>query len=301
MFTWWIDIRIAVIHESQKITESAKQLLLEIKNTGNTPIYIRISKLNPIITKDGLEFSYGGKRIDLDGAVIRNLGFISSTEQLMKRFDTLKALESSGVTLINSPDSMFIARDKFNSLLKLKMAKVPVPDTTIVEDPFEVMRLVNEWKDVVIKPVIGSLGLGSVRVSDPDIAFRVAKAILSVNQPVYVQKYVDKPERDIRVFVVGNSILGSVYRINKSSWKTNVAQGSLTQVLLPNHELEELSLKAVKALKLDYAGIDIVEDKDGSYKVIEVNAAPLWKGFYEATHINPAKYIIEYLIKKIRK
>ncbi|BFH73551.1 hypothetical protein SJAV_14950 [Sulfurisphaera javensis] len=219
----------------------------------------------------------------------------------MKRFDSLKGLESNGITLINSPDSMFIARDKFNSLMKLKMAKIPVPDTTVVEDPFEVMRLVNEWKDVVIKPVIGSLGLGSVRVSDPDVAFRVAKAILSVNQPVYVQKYINKPERDIRVFVVGTTVLGSIYRVNRSSWKTNVAQGSLTQVLLPNEELQEISLKVVKALKLDYAGIDIVEDEDGSYKVIEVNAAPLWKGFYEATHINPAKYIVEHLIRKIKK
>jgi len=275
--------------------------LLEIKNTGNTPIYIRVSKLNPVISSEGLEFSYGGKKIDIDGGIVRNLGFISSTEQLMKRIDTLKGLESSGVVLINSSEAMLTARDKFYSLMKLKLSKIPVPETTIVEDPFEVMRLVEKWKDVVIKPVIGSLGLGSVRVSDPDIAFRVSKAILSVNQPVYVQKYINKPQRDIRVIVVGNQVLGSIYRINKTSWKTNVAQGSLTQVLIPDQDLEELALKTVKALKLDYAGIDIVEDTDGSYKVIEVNASPLWKGFYEATHINPAKYIVEYLIRKIKK
>lgn len=254
-----------------------------------------------MITSEGLEFNYGGKKIDLDGGIVRNLGFISSTEQLMKRTDALKGLESKGVILVNSSEAMLTARDKFYSLMKLKLAKIPVPETTIVEDPFEVMRLVEEWKDVVIKPVIGSLGLGSVRVSDPDIAFRISKTILSVNQPVYVQKYINKPERDIRVIVVGNQILGSIYRINKSSWKTNVAQGALTQVLIPDQDLEEIAFKTVKALKLDYAGIDIVEDTDGSYKVIEVNASPLWKGFYEATHINPAKYIVEHLIRKIKK
>ena len=248
-----------------------------------------------------MEFTYGGKKVDFDGAIVRNLGFISSTEQLMKRIDTLKGLESNGVVLINSSEAILAARDKFYSLMKLKQAKIPVPETTVVEDPFEVMRLVEEWKDVVIKPVIGSMGLGSVRVSDPDIAFRISKAILSVNQPVYVQRYINKPERDIRIIVVGNQVLGSVYRINRSSWKTNVAQGALTQVLVPDQYLEEIAIKAVKTLKLDYAGIDIVEDTDGSYKVIEVNASPLWKGFYEATHINPAKYIVEYLIRKIKK
>jgi len=276
-------------------------LLLEIKNAGHTAIYVRISKLNPIITPEGMEFTYSGIDVSFDGGIVRNLGFISSTEQLVKRFDTLKSMELQGVVLVNKPDSMFIARDKFYSLVKLSKAGVPVPETAIVEDPFEVMRLVNKWGDVVIKPVMGSLGLGSVRVSDPDIAFRVAKAILTANQPVYVQKYVKKPERDIRVFLVGDKILGSVYRINKSSWKTNVAQGALTQVILPDKALEDLAFKAMRTLGLEYAGIDVVEDLEGGYKVLEVNAAPLWKGFYEATKINPAKYIVEYVIKKIKK
>lgn len=276
-------------------------MLLEIKNAGHTAIYVRISKLNPIITPEGMEFTYSGIDVSFDGGIVRNLGFISSTEQLVKRFDTLKSMELQGVVLVNKPDSMFIARDKFYSLVKLSKAGVPVPETAIVEDPFEVMRLVNKWGDVVIKPVMGSLGLGSVRVSDPDIAFRVAKAILTANQPVYVQKYVKKPERDIRVFLVGDKILGSVYRINKSSWKTNVAQGALTQVILPDKALEDLAFKAMRTLGLEYAGIDVVEDLEGGYKVLEVNAAPLWKGFYEATKINPAKYIVEYVIKKIKK
>ncbi|MCG2909444.1 MAG: RimK family alpha-L-glutamate ligase [Stygiolobus sp.] len=276
-------------------------MLLEIKNAGHTAIYVRISKLNPIITPKGMEFTYSGIDVSFDGGIVRNLGFISSTEQLVKRFDTLKSMELQGVVLVNKPDSIFIARDKFYSLVKLSKAGVPVPETAIVEDPFEVMRLVNKWGDVVIKPVMGSLGLGSVRVSDPDIAFRVAKAILTANQPVYVQKYVKKPERDIRVFLVGDKILGSVYRINKSSWKTNVAQGALTQVILPDKALEDLAFKAMRTLGLEYAGIDVVEDLEGGYKVLEVNAAPLWKGFYEATKINPAKYIVEYVIKKIKK
>lgn len=262
---------------------------------------MRISQINPIITSNGVEFTYGGKTLTIDGGVVRNLGFISSTEQLIKRFDTLKAMESNGVTLINRPESMFTARDKFSSLVKLKSAGIPIPETALVESPFEAMRLTERWKEVVIKPLVGSLGLGAVRVSDPDIAFRIAKSILSVNQPVYIQKYVRKPERDIRVFVVGDRVIGSIYRINKTSWKTNVAQGALTQVVLPDKYLEEIALKSTAVLGLDYAGLDIVEDSEGGYKVLEVNAAPLWKGFYQATNVNPAKYIIQHLIQKLKK
>ncbi|MEM4884465.1 MAG: RimK family alpha-L-glutamate ligase, partial [Saccharolobus sp.] len=204
--------------------------------------------------------------------------------------------------LMNSPEAMLLARDKFSSLMRMKRAGIPVPNTALVEDPFEVMRLVQKWGEVVIKPVVGSLGLGSVKVSDPDIAFRIAKSILSVNQPVYVQKYIKKPDRDIRVIVIGDSVLGSIYRISKSGWKTNIAQGAIAQILVPDTELEELSLKSVKVLGLDYAGIDIIEDTvEGGYKIIEVNAAPLWTGFASATNINPAKHIVSYLLEKIKR
>ncbi|MDT7860620.1 MAG: RimK family alpha-L-glutamate ligase [Saccharolobus sp.] len=295
-------MKLAVIHESEKVTEASKQLLLEIKSRNHSAYYIRISKLNAVITEKGIEFTYSGKKVDIDGGLIRNLGFISTTEQFIKRFDVLRELDRSGVVLMNKPDAMLLARDKFASLMRMKNAGIPVPNTALVEDPFEVMRLVEKWGEVVIKPVVGSLGLGSVKVSDPDIAFRVAKAILSVNQPVYVQKYVRKPDRDIRVIVIGNRVLGSIYRISKSGWKTNIAQGAMAQILVPDAELEEISLKSVEVLGLDYAGIDIIEDMDeGGYKIIEVNAAPLWNGFMSATNINPAKYIVEYLIEKIRR
>ncbi|MEM4025340.1 MAG: RimK family alpha-L-glutamate ligase, partial [Metallosphaera sp.] len=60
-------------------------------------------------------------------------------------------------------------------------------------------------------------------------------------------------------------------------------------------------VKATKALGLDYSGVDIVEDLDDGYKVLEVNAAPLWKGFETATSLNPSKYIVDLLLEKIRK
>ncbi|AWR96690.1 RimK family alpha-L-glutamate ligase [Acidianus sulfidivorans JP7] len=294
-------MKIAVIHESQKVSEASKELLLEIKNRGHTAYYIRPSKLNGEIDENGIQFNYAGKNINLDGGILRNFGFLVTMEQLTKRIDVLEEIERSGVTLINPVRSMLLARDKFGSLIKLKQNKIPVPPTALVEDPFEAMRLAEKWGEVVIKPVMGSLGLGAVKASSADIVFRVAKAILSVNQPVYIQKYVKKPDRDIRAFVVGGRLLGTIYRISPSNWKTNVAQGAIVQMLKPPSEVEEIAIKATEVLGLEYSGIDIVEDEDGSYKILEVNAAPLWKGFMTATNINPAKYIVDHLIRKIKK
>ena len=291
-----------MIHESQKVTEASKELLQEIKSQGHSAYYIRPSKLNLIISKKGEEINYAGRNFTLDGALIRNVGSITTTEQLVKRFNSLKALSHIGITTMNSPESIALARDKYASLLELSKNGIPVPETAMVEDPKEAMLLTQRWGEVVIKPLIGSLGLGSVKVSDPDIAYRVSKSILSVNQPVYVQKYIKKPDRDIRVFVVGDEVIGSIFRFANGSWKTNVAQGAVAQVVTLSGELKEIGLKVVKAMKMDYAGIDIVEDTEGKdYKVLEVNASPLWHGFKAATGINPAIFIVKHLLEKIKK
>jgi ribosomal protein S6--L-glutamate ligase len=63
----------------------------------------------------------------------------------------------------------------------------------------------------------------------------------------------------------------------ENTWKTNVAQGAKVGKASVDTELNELSIKAVKALRLDYAGVDVGETKDG-YMVYEVNVMPNWQG-----------------------
>ncbi|WP_126449727.1 ATP-grasp domain-containing protein [Sulfodiicoccus acidiphilus] len=295
-------MKIAIVHDSPRVTDSSKRLLMEVKSTGNNAYYLRISKMGLKVGDYGCKFTYGSKELPkLDGAIIRNLGFLLTIEQMAKRMDVLRELKDEGTYVINDPDSMTLARDKLGSILRLRRAGIPVPETAVAEDPFDVMRLVEEWGEVVIKPIMGSLGLGAIKVSDPDVGFRVAKSVLAVNQPLYVQRYIRKPDRDIRVFVVGDEVVGGIYRVNKSHWKTNIAQGATAQLIEPAVELYEFSIKVTKAMGLDYAGVDIVEDVDGTRRVLEVNASPLWEGIESATKKNVARHIVDYLLKKTRK
>lgn len=297
-----VRLRGAVVHDAPKVTHPSKQLLMELRNTGNLAYYLRVSKMGVIIREDRCSFTYGSREIPrLDLAIVRNLGFIMTVEQLAKRIDVLRELRDNGTYVINDPDSILLARDKLGSLMRLRRAGIPIPETAVVEDPFEVMKLVEEWGEVVIKPLMGSLGLGAIKVSDPDVGFRVARSILAVNQPLYVQRYVRKPDRDIRIFVVGDEVVGGIYRINKSHWKTNIAQGATAQLMEPVSELFEFAIKVVRIMKLEYAGVDIVEDIDGKYRILEVNASPLWDGVEAATKKNVAKKIVEHALRMAKK
>ena len=68
------------------------------------------------------------------------------------------------------------------------------------------------WATSIIKPIFGSMGHGMVRVSDPDVAFRVVRALEQLRIVFYVQRAVDHGGRDVRVFVVGGRVLGAIER-----------------------------------------------------------------------------------------
>ncbi len=295
-------VRVAILHEAPVPTASVRQLLLAFMKRGAETLYLRLSRLSPFITKDGMWVGYGRAVIPrLDAAVVRGIGLVSSTEILFKRLDILRQLESLGTLVVNPANSLISARDKFMALLKLKKAGLPVPDTAVVEDVFEVSEITKRWGTVVLKPLMGSMGYGSIKVSDPDVAFMIAKTWITHGQPVYIQKYERKGNRDIRIFVVGDEALGAIYRYAPpNSWKTNVAQGARVEKAPLDEELRELAIKASRSLGLLYSGIDIGETKRG-YVIYEVNSSPHWTGFMNATGINPAERIAALVLNLIKR
>ncbi len=295
-------MRVGIVHDSPVPTLSSRQLMLAFMKRGVESSYLRISRLASIMDDDGIKIMYGNEVGEpMDALIIRSLGFIATLEQVFRRADIIRQLELSGTLIINPIESMLRARDKYASIMALKSAGVGVPPTAVVEEVFSAVEICRKWGDVVIKPMMGSMGYGSVRTSDPDIVFTIAKTWLTHGQPVYIQKYVPKPGRDIRVFVVGDEVLGGYYRYAPNgSWKTNIAQGARAEKIERlSDEVIDMSLKAVNALKLHYAGIDIGE-VDGGFVMFEVNAAPQWSGFMSATGINPSEKIAEYVIKLLK-
>ena len=72
------------------------------------------------------------------------------------------------------------------------------------------------------------------------------------------------------------------------SWITNRAQGANCEFLELNQDLTSLSEAACKILDIDYAGVDLIQDKDGSLYIIEVNSIPAWYGLQKVVSFNIA-------------
>src|SRR4029077_3355970 len=138
--------------------------------------------------------------------------------------DALHWIEKRGVPVMNSPRAIERSVDKFYTTALLQEAGLPTPETVVCEDKSEAMTAVLAMGDVVIKPIFGSMGHGIVRVSDPDVAFRVLQSLEQVRAVFYVQRVVESGGRDVRAFVVGGRVLGAIERrAEGGDWRTNVS------------------------------------------------------------------------------
>jgi RimK family alpha-L-glutamate ligase len=224
-----------------------------------------------------------------------------SLEQIIYRVDALHWLEERGVPVINSPRAIERAVDKFYTNALLQEAGLPTVDTVVCERAADAMAAVREFGDVVIKPIFGSMGHGIVRVSDPDVAFRVVKALETTRAVFYVQRAIDHGGRDYRLFVVGGRVLAAIERrAPEGDWRSNVARGATATAYDAPPEWQQMALRAADAIEADYAGVDLLPGPDGQVYVLEVNGIPGWEGLQQATGIDVAGAIIEHVETRVR-
>jgi len=290
-----------VVAESPIPDAPSRDILMALRSRGFEARYLPVSRLSAMITKDFVSIEARGRRLNPVGTFIRGLGLLIEVDQFMRRVTLFRILECEGTVVINPVDSLLRSRNKFETLYLLRKAGVPIPETIVTEDLLYAYDAMTKFGEVVVKPIQGSRGFGSVKMGDPDVAFQVFRTLASLRKPLYVQKYVEKPGRDIRIIVVDEEPIGCMYRYApEGQWKTNIAQGARGEPCVLNDELTELSVRSVKALGLIYGGVDIGESKDG-YVVFEVNGSPDWRAFKSVTGVNPAEHLVEALVRRIKR
>jgi RimK family alpha-L-glutamate ligase len=255
-----------------------------------------------IVPYEGLVASIGrrsglrSRAADLDraDAVLARIIPSGSLEQIIYRVDALHRLEDRGVRVMNSPRAIERTVDKFWTSTLLEQCGLPTPDTVVCDDAEEAFAAFRELGDVIVKPLFGSMGLGMVRVSDEEMAFRVFKTIEQIRGVYYLQRAVEHAGRDIRVFVVGGRVLAAIER-RSDGWRTNLSRGGTARPAQLPEAWSALALRAAAAVGAEYAGVDLLPATDGTVYVLEVNGIPGWQGLQEATGVDVAAALIEQL------
>jgi len=242
----------------------------------------------------------GDEDLGACAAVLARIIPAGSLEQIVFRVDALHTLEERGIPVVNPARTIERTVDKLWTTALLEQAGLRVPETVVCEGADAALAAFRALGDVIVKPLFGSMGLGMVRVTDEEMAFRVFRTLETLRGVYYVQRTIDHGGCDVRAFVVGSRVIGAIER-SAPGWKTNLARGGRARSVTLEPEQTELALAAARAVGADYAGVDLLPARDGTVYVVEVNGIPGWRGLQEATSHDVAAAIVELLVGRVAR
>jgi [lysine-biosynthesis-protein LysW]--L-2-aminoadipate ligase len=154
---------------------------------------------------------------------------------------------------------------------------------------------------MVIKPVVGSWGRGVMALKDRDTADAIIEVRELSDGPLdriyYLQEMIKRPPRDIRAIAIGDQVVAAMYRTSTGSFKTNIALGAEPVPCEITKELEDICLKASKAVGGGILGVDLMEDEKRGLVVHEVNNTVEFKGLAKVAKKNIPKEMIDFAVK----
>ncbi|MBS3102158.1 RimK family alpha-L-glutamate ligase [Candidatus Woesearchaeota archaeon] len=200
------------------------------------------------------------------------------------------------------PNSFTIGHDKLLTHLALQYNKIPMPDTYLASTPQAAKNLLSGLNyPIVLKFPHGTQGKGVMFADSFASASSMLDALETLRQPFLIQEYLETGGVDVRAFVIGDKVVASTKRKAVMGEKrANIHAGAKGEAYTLDMHAKKIAINAAKAVGAEICAVDILESHDGP-QVIEVNLSPGLQGITNATNIDVADKIAEYLFEQAKK
>lgn len=291
-------LRIAILtvnaknYSSRRLIEAAEARGHRIDPIDTTRCYMNININSPSVLYDGAVLDRYDAVIPRIGSPLKDYGLA-----------VVRQFELTGAFCLNRAPAIAAARDKLHALQVLARKGVAMPTTAFARSPKDtrhVLGLVG-GAPLVVKLLQGSQGRGVVLAETAQAAESVISAFRDLDADILVQEFVEEAKgADIRCFVIGAKVVAAMKRQAKlGDFRSNLHQGGEALPVKITAAERDMAVRAVKALGLQVAGVDILRAHDGP-KVIEVNASPGLQGVERASGKDVAGLIIQHLESRVR-
>ena len=218
------------------------------------------------------------------------------------------ALENQGIRLFNSAEAIAYSDNKILMYQKLKENGIKIPRTFVAPKTFEginynkrsfLQQVINEIGfPLIVKEAYGSFG-DQVYLAKNEIELNAIVDLIGYKDFLLQEFIASSCGRDVRINVVGNNAVVSMYRENKNDFRSNISSGGSGVACDPRSDYLALAIKATKVLKLDFAGVDVLFGEHDEPIICEVNSNPQFASTLKATGVDLADYICQYIIKNL--
>lgn len=216
-------------------------------------------------------------------------------------------LEFLGYKVINRFEVGQTCGNKLITSIRLVENKIPSPKTQFAFSAESGLESIKKTGfPLVLKPIVGSWGRGIYPLRDIETASVIIEMREEDDSPLsriyYIQEMVDRPPRDIRCIVIGDQAVTAIYRYSsQSEWRTNVARGGKVELAPITKEMEDLALRAARAVGGGILGVDMMEDKNRGLIVHEVNNTVEFRGAASVSKADIPNEMIDYAVRLARK
>jgi RimK family alpha-L-glutamate ligase len=277
-----------------------RQLKKSLKKHDIKSQYVSLTDCIIVINRGVKEIIIPGFNTSPLGIFVRGVPG-GTLEQVIFRLNILHALYDSGLPVYNTPKAIERTVDKSLTSLLLSRAGIPTPTTWICETPEHAKIILDKetlnGEKIVSKPLFGSQGVG-IHLLDNKSGLIHDEKFAGI---YYLQRFIERQNNeytDIRVLVLDGVAKAAMLRRGKE-WLTNRSQGASCEPLILDKSIADLAESACKILNIDYAGVDIIQDKKGHFYIIEVNSIPAWHGLQSVVNFDIASCLIDSFVGQI--
>lgn len=271
---------------------AAKMLGIHLELIANNEIYSFIEN--------------GAKRIKTKSASLEPQFILF----LDKDIRLAKQLEQMGYKLFNSREVIENCDDKMLTFQILADHGISMPKTLFSPLVFngtgtgeadsgftEIIEQEFQYP-LVIKEAFGSFGAQVYLIHNRSELMAKQKE-LRYTPHLYQEFIASSNGRDVRIYVVGDKVVTSMYRFSETDFRANVSNGAAMQPYSPNDDFCNLAIKATKILGADFTGIDLLFGPDNEPILCEVNSNAHIKNIYDCTGVDVAEFIFKHILEKL--
>ena len=280
------------LYSHQRIMTAARERGHEIDAINHLRCTLDIAAHRPLI-------HYGGRALTGYDAVIPRIGasvtFFGAA--VVRQFEMMR------VYAVNESVAISRSRDKLRSLQLLSRKGIGLPVTVFAHktsNAEEVIRLAG-GAPVVIKLLEGTQGIGVVLGETQKAAESIIQAFGGVDTNILVQEYIAEARgEDIRCIVIGGKVVASMRRRGREGdFRSNLHRGGSAKAAKITPQERTTAIGAAKAMGLNVCGVDMLRSNHGPV-VMEVNSSPGLEGVEQATGVDVAGKIIEFIEKNAK-
>lgn len=222
----------------------------------------------------------------------------------------LQHLEACGCISIASSESIWIARNKYLTLLKIlknngnKQFEKIVPASILLKYDSDIESEVKRLGGypVILKYIRGTSGAGVILAPDQSSIKANLAALNQLHYDLMIQKYYpEAKEHDIRLIVLGDRVIASMKRKpTKHEFRANFHQGASLEYYQPSSYEKSLALSLAQQFDFKFCGVDLIGTRDG-IKVLEINSSPGFEGIEQVNETTIAEQLLGYIESEIKE